>query len=142
MAGPTASPNEHATRSPIAGNLLMDTRRLLFALLGASILTSACERATSLGAARQHADAAMDADTADGPHDAGTDADAATPAEELCSTSGGTVTTSTYCTSVVAPFPNTCSLVGTCSPANSHTIATCTCPMGECFSPGLGCVTQ
>ena len=126
----------------------MDTRRLLFALLGAIILTSACERTTSVGAARQQADAAMDAsgamdaDTGDGPPDAGTDADAATPsAEELCNTSGGTVTTSSYCMSIVAPFPDTCS-VGSCSPANSHTIGTCACPAGECFSPGFGCVTQ
>ena len=116
----------------------MDTRRLLFALLGAIILTSACERTTSVGAAFQQADA----DTGDGPSDAGTDADAATPtAEELCITSGGTVTTSTYCLSIVAPFPDTCS-VGSCSPANSHTIGTCNCPAGECFSSGFGCVTQ
>jgi hypothetical protein len=63
---------------------------------------------------------------------------AATPtAEDLCTTSGGTVTTSSYCLSVVAPFPDTCS-VGSCSPADSHTISTCSCPAGECFSPGFG----
>ena len=110
-------------------------------MLGIIILTSACERATSVGAAFQYADAAMDTDTGDGPLD-GTEADAATPtAEELCTTSGGTVTTSSYCMSIVAPFPDTCS-VGSCSPANSHTIRTCNCPAGECFSPGFGCVTQ
>jgi len=120
----------------------MDTSRLLLALLGAIVLTSACERTTSVGAALRHADTDADTDTGDGPPDASTDADAATPtAEELCTTSGGTVTTSSYCMSVVAPFPDTCS-VGSCSPANSHTIGTCTCPAGECFSPGFGCVTQ
>jgi hypothetical protein len=122
----------------------MDTKRLLFAMLGAVILTSACERTTSVGAAGQYADAAMDADptvdadTGDRPPDA----DAATPTpEELCTTSGGTVTTSSFCMSIVAPFPDTCA-VGSCSPANSHTIGTCNCPEGQCFSPGVGCLTQ
>jgi len=116
----------------------MNIGRLLFALLGAIILSSACERTTSVGAAFRHADP----DAGDGPPDADTDADASTPtAEELCTTSGGTVTTSSYCMSIVAPFPDTCS-VGNCSPANSHTIGTCNCPAGECFSPGFGCVTQ
>lgn len=116
----------------------METRQLLSVMLGALILTSACERTTAVGAAGQDADAAMDADTGDRPPDA--DADAATSAdEELCTTSGGTVTTSSFCLSIVAPFPNTCA-VGSCSPANSHTIGTCNCPEGECFSPGFGCV--
>jgi hypothetical protein len=114
----------------------MDTRHLLSVLLGAFILTSACERTTSVGAAGQDADAAMDADTGD----RAPDADGATSAaEELCTTTGGTVTTSSFCMSIVAPFPDTCA-VGSCSPANSHTIGTCNCPEGECFSPGFGCV--
>jgi hypothetical protein len=112
----------------------MGTRRLLSALLGAMLLMSACERTTSVGAAGQDADAARDADTGDRPPEAAT-----STAEELCTTSGGTVTTSSYCMSIVAPFPDTCS-VGSCSPENSHTIGTCNCPAGECFSPGVGCL--
>jgi hypothetical protein len=122
----------------------MDTRQVLIAMLGAIILTSACERTTSVGAAGQDAEAAMDADPAmdAGRGDGAPDTDAATPtAEELCTASGGSVTTSSYCMSIVAPFPDTCA-VGTCSPANSHTIGTCNCPDGECYSPGIGCVKQ
>jgi len=123
----------------------MDTKRLLFAILGVAVLASACERTTSVGAVGRpedaeadlatDADAATDADTSDRPPDT------ATPtAEDLCTRSGGTVATSSYCVTVVAPFPNTCS-VGVCSPENSHTIPTCSCPAGTCFSPGVGCIT-
>src|SRR4051812_21226384 len=117
----------------------METRRLLFAILGAIVLAGACERTTSVGAVGQPADVDADAD-ADAAMDMNTNdrpPDAAPTAEDLCVRSGGTVTTSPYCLSVVAPFPNTCS-VGACPPENSHSIPTCSCPAGACFSPGVG----
>jgi len=111
--------------------------RIVLALLGAVVLTCACERSTSVGAAGRHSDGATDPEAGDEV------VDAATPsAEELCRTSGGTVTTASCCLSVPASFPDTC-LVGACgcAPASSRTIPTCDCP-GGCFSPGLGCVAR
>jgi len=125
----------------------MNTKRLLFAILGMAVLASACERTTSVGAVGPQEDAGADA-APDADADAVTDADTsdrppdtATPTpEDLCTRSGGTVTTSSYCVTVVAPFPNTCA-VGGCTPENSHAIPTCSCPGGTCFSPGVGCIT-
>jgi hypothetical protein len=44
------------------------------------------------------------------------------------------------CCTDVGDFPDMCR-VGACgcAPASSHTIATCTCPSGSCFSPDVGC---
>jgi hypothetical protein len=73
-----------------------------------------------------------------GPADAAsTDAaplqgDASGPAA-TCEASGGTVTTSPCCTSA-NDFPDTCQIGACgCSPSNSHTVQTCTCPAGKCF---------
>ncbi len=65
----------------------------------------------------------------------------ASGAAELCSRTGGTVTTASCCTSV-GDFPNLC-LVGGCScaPASSHEVSVCSCPVGECFD-GTGCGTR
>ena len=130
-------------RSPIVADLLTDPKWLLCALLGAVIFTGACERTTSVGTAGRQGDAdadgEMDGDAGDQP--SAVDVDAATPTDDqLCTASGGTVTTASCCMNGVASFPDTCS-IGSCGcpPASSHTIATCDCP-GGCFSPGVGCV--
>jgi hypothetical protein len=125
----------------------MIARPLLFAMLGAIVLTSACQRTTSVGAAGRRpdaaidGDAAMDAEAGDEPVDAS--ADAATPgAEELCLQSGGTLTTASCCLSAPASFPDTCAIGAcSCAPGSSRTIPTCACP-GGCFSPEVGCTTR
>ena len=57
----------------------------------------------------------------------------------LCTSSGGQITSTSCCTNQ-GDFPDSC-LVGACgcSPASSHTVATCTCPTGSCFSTNTGC---
>ena len=119
----------------------MNAEHLLRAVLGAILVTSACQRSTSVGAAGRPADAEMDAE-AETATDAG-DADTMTPPlEALCTTTGGAVTTASCCMNGTASFPNTCS-IGACScpPASSHTIPVCDCP-GGCFSPDAGCVQR
>jgi hypothetical protein len=66
----------------------------------------------------------------------GTDA---TAAAELCTATGGTISSGQCCTSV-GDFPSMC-LVGACGcpPSGSHTVELCSCPTGTCFSPGTGC---
>jgi hypothetical protein len=61
--------------------------------------------------------------------------------EELCSASGGTVTTSLCCKSV-SNFPNTC-LIGACgcSPDNSYDVQICDCGNSKCWN-GNECVTR
>jgi hypothetical protein len=129
-----ASPSAHATPSPIAGDLLMGTTRLLCAMLGAVLLTSACARTTSVGAVGSHADAASDdGDAGDRPPDAPT-------AEERCTSTGGTVSTASCCANGTASFPDTCSIGACgCAPADSRLMNTCNCP-GGCFAPDIGCV--
>jgi hypothetical protein len=57
----------------------------------------------------------------------------------LCTSTGGQLDTMLCCT-VVGDFPDMCRVGGCgCSPASSHTIAACTCPSAECFSPDVGC---
>lgn len=121
----------------------MDRKYLLGAMLGTVILATACARSTSVGAAGPHLDAEADANV---DADAGdqlpvVDADASPPtAGELCTASGGTVTTGSCCLDSPASFPDTCSIGSCgCAPASSHTIAICDC-LGGCFTPGVGCV--
>ena len=113
----------------------MNAKVVAFAMLGAAIGASACERITSVGAAGR----GPDADVSDGASAA--DADGATVgAAELCTSSGGGITTGSCCANGAVSFPDTC-LVGacSCSPASSRTIAVCDCSLG-CFSSGFGCV--
>jgi hypothetical protein len=58
---------------------------------------------------------------------------------DLCSTTGGTISTQSCCSSA-ANFPNSCE-VGACgcSPTNSKTISMCLCKSGTCFDPAVGC---
>jgi len=58
---------------------------------------------------------------------------------ELCSTTGGTISSHSCCLSA-SDFPNSCS-VGACgcSPTDSKTVSTCDCKTGTCFDPGHGC---
>lgn len=74
------------------------------------------------------------------PVDGPTPLDADTSPAGLCTRSHGQVATSQCCQST-GDFPDTC-LVGACgcSPSNSHTVSTCSCPAGTCFDPTRGCV--
>ena len=131
-------------RSPIAADVPGYMKRLLCAL-GVLILTAACERTTSIGAAGHHADGETDTglDADAGDQSPVVDGDAGAPTdEELCTSSGGTVMTASCCLGAPASFPDTCSIGScACAPADSHPIPTCDCP-GGCFSPGAGCVKQ
>ena len=57
----------------------------------------------------------------------------------LCTSTGGQISSGLCCTSA-ADFPDSC-MTGACgcSPTSSHTVATCTCPNGSCFSTKTGC---
>jgi hypothetical protein len=59
---------------------------------------------------------------------------------ELCTSTGGTVSTTSCCLST-GDFPDSC---GTgpcgCSPDNSHDVASCACPGNQCFDPVQGCI--
>jgi hypothetical protein len=70
-----------------------------------------------------------------GPCDGGTDA-----GSTLCTDTGGTVSSAECCESA-GNFPDTC-LIGACGcPASgSHTVDTCQCPSGKCYSASAGCV--
>jgi hypothetical protein len=64
------------------------------------------------------------------------------PAADLCTTSGGTVSTQLCCSSA-ADFRDTCTTaVGACgcAPSSSVVVSVCTCPNGGCYLPGYGCV--
>jgi len=63
-----------------------------------------------------------------------------TTLEQACLNSGGTLATSSCCTSV-GDFPNLC-LIGACgcSPENSHTVKVCNCETDKCFN-GSECVS-
>lgn len=65
-------------------------------------------------------------------------ADALRPAD-LCTGSGGTVTTA-MCCQATSDFPNSCA-VGACgcAPQFSRLVNVCTCPQGTCFHPQKGC---
>jgi hypothetical protein len=109
----------------------MTSKRLWCAVLATMLAGGACERSVSVGAAGRHLDGAApdgDASTAGGA--------------ELCTSTGGIVTTASCCANGVASFPDTC-LVGACgcSPASSVTIMICSCAAG-CFSPDAGCVPK
>jgi len=57
----------------------------------------------------------------------------------LCRSTGGQVASTQCCTSV-GDFPSSCVLGACgCAPTSSHTVSTCTCPNGGCFSPTTGC---
>jgi hypothetical protein len=89
----------------------------------------------------------LDGGPADAPGTGGSDggkSDLATSSDglsqaELCVATGGQVTSGPCCGSA-GDFPNSC-LTGACgcALANSHTVATCTCPSGGCFVPSVGC---
>ena len=77
------------------------------------------------------------------PDGAAPDGDASMAgAAELCTSTGGIVTTANCCANGVASFPDTC-IIGACgcSPASSVTIMICSCAAG-CFSPDVGCVAK
>jgi hypothetical protein len=60
---------------------------------------------------------------------------------ELCSTTGGTISSQLCCASdLVSDFPDSCS-VGACScaPTSSKMVSTCSCKAGTCFDHVLGC---
>lgn len=119
----------------------MTCKRLWCAVLGLMLAGAACDRSVSVGAAGGHADAGADGVPVvdSGPRDK--DASPATAAE-LCTSTGGTVTTASCCANGVASFPDTC-VIGACGcpPASSVTIMICSCG-GGCFSPGVGCVAR
>lgn len=101
----------------------------------ALLAAAACDHTTSVGAAGGHRDAHVS-------DEAGTvDADAATAAANLCTSSGGVVATSICCANIDS-FPDGC-LIGACgcAPSNGHSIPVCNCPVG-CFAAGIGCVGQ
>ena len=58
---------------------------------------------------------------------------------ELCSATGGTISTQSCCSSA-SDFSDSCS-VGACgcSPASSKTISVCACKTGSCFDRTVGC---
>jgi hypothetical protein len=125
----------------------MTSKRLWYAVLGMMLAGSACERSISVGAAGRHTDGGGDGvpiiggGAPDG--DASIDGDASMAgAAELCTSTGGTVTTANCCANGVASFPDTC-IIGACgcAPASSVTIMICSCAAG-CFSPGVGCVAK
>lgn len=61
--------------------------------------------------------------------------------EAGCEASGGRVATGLCCASS-GDFPNTCAIGACgCSPDNSHEVAICECPDGECFD-GSRCVDR
>ncbi len=60
----------------------------------------------------------------------------------LCTSTGGLVDSGLCCASV-GDFPDSCQTGACgCSPGNSHTVATCSCPQGECFSTKIGCASS
>lgn len=77
----------------------------------------------------------------DASKDAAGDAatDATVDAGSLCVSTGGTESTSLCCKSA-GDFPDTCK-VGACgcSPPSSHTVASCLCPLNDCYDAILGC---
>jgi hypothetical protein len=119
----------------------MTSKRLWCAVLGMMLAGGACERSISVGAAGRHTDGGADGvPIVDG---GAPDGDASMAgAGELCTSTGGTVTTANCCANGVASFPDTC-VIGACgcSPASSVTIMICSCAAG-CFSPGVGCVAS
>jgi hypothetical protein len=59
-----------------------------------------------------------------------------------CTATGGTVDSGLCCASA-SDFPDDCAIGAcSCSPSNSHTVQRCTCPTGQCFKPGNGCVAR
>jgi hypothetical protein len=68
----------------------------------------------------------------------GTDSSTFSQMAHECLAMGGQVGSSLCCTSA-GDFPDSCA-VGACgcSPSNSHSVNTCLCPGGGCFSPSLG----
>jgi hypothetical protein len=132
----------------------MKVNPVAWVMLSALLAASACARTTAVGASGrgQSADAAdagadvdVDADADAGGRDGAIsqDADAApASAADLCTSSGGTITTGSCCANGVDSFPDSCA-VGACgcSPASSRSIPICACPTGVgCFAPGFGCV--
>jgi hypothetical protein len=64
------------------------------------------------------------------------------PLEELCTSTGGTVSTSTCCLSV-GDFPDSCAIGACgCSPDNSHEVKACSCGSGKCFNSESGCIAS
>jgi len=61
--------------------------------------------------------------------------------QALCLGGGGTVKRQLCCgTASGGDFPNMCATGGCgCAPADSHEVATCSCPADRCFIPGTGC---
>ena len=87
-----------------------------------------------------------DADYGDADSSDADSSDASPPpsdggAKALCTTTGGTVSTSLCCAST-GDFPDTCG-VGACgcAPSSSHTVAVCDCPGSKCFDTTKGCTT-
>jgi hypothetical protein len=62
----------------------------------------------------------------------------ATSLAELCLSTGGQLASQQACLAI-SEFPNTC-VEAACSPANSHAVTGCACPVNDCFSPPSGCV--
>jgi len=139
-------PTEPATRWRAVRDMSMNAKRVgcavlaatfaaMFAAMFAAILgATACDRTTSVGAAGGQ----PDADVGDGASSG--DGDASPSAEELCTSTGGTVGTSFCCANVIS-FPDSCAIGACgCGPANATTaIPVCNCPSG-CFTSGVGCV--
>jgi hypothetical protein len=60
---------------------------------------------------------------------------------ELCTATGGVVTTQLCCSSA-SDFPQTCNVGGcSCSPSSSKNISVCACATG-CFNQTVGCTTK
>ncbi len=96
------------------------------------LCTDECWRSVDAG---QDVGPSADAQSPAG-HDVGSSGDTS-PLAELCTTTGGLVSSGSRCLSV-GDFPNDC-LVGACAPSSSHTVSVCTCSTTACFLPAYGC---
>jgi hypothetical protein len=96
---------------------------------------SGSDAAPTDSGATDASDASADAGDAAPPLDAAVDSGLA----GLCMSTGGTVSTGQCCKNTT-DFPSTCTTGPCgCSPQNSHTVQTCSCPTNKCFTQQLGC---
>jgi hypothetical protein len=67
--------------------------------------------------------------------------DAGANLAELCSTTGGTISSQSCCASdSISDFPDSCAVGAcSCSPTSSKMVNTCACKAGTCFDHALGC---
>jgi hypothetical protein len=93
--------------------------------------------ATDASSATDSSSASDSSSTTDAAASDGAAAADSAAAVHACTSSGGTVGTSSCCLSA-QDFPNTCGIGAcSCAPGSSHTVQVCNCP-GGCFD-GTGC---